>query len=38
MGGESTFEGVIPDIYYDFPEGENLKMEDNNRMFRIRKK
>jgi len=33
-----TFEWIIHDVYYDFPEGEKLKMEDNNRMFRVRQK
>ena len=35
---EKTFEWFIHDIYYDFPEDSNLKMEDNNRLFRVRKK
>ncbi len=38
LGAKKTFEGVIHDVYYDFPEGSKLKMENNNRMFRIRKK
>ncbi|MCD5380560.1 CYTH domain-containing protein [Candidatus Gracilibacteria bacterium] len=38
MGAKKTFEGVIHDVYYDFPKGSKLKMEDNKRMFRIRKK
>ena len=38
MWAEKTFEWVIHDVYYDFPEGEELKMENNKRMFRIRKK
>ena len=35
---EKTFEGEIHDVYYDFPDGKDLKMEQNNRMFRVRKK
>jgi len=35
---EKTFEGFIHDVYYDFPDNPNLKMEDNNRLFRVRKK
>jgi len=35
---EKTFEGFIHDVYYDFPDNPSLKMEDNNRLFRVRKK
>jgi len=35
---EKTFEGVIHDVYYDFPGEEKNKMEANKRMFRVRKK
>lgn len=35
---EKTFEGFIHDVYYDFPANPNLKMEDNDRLFRVRKK
>lgn len=35
---EKTFDGFIHDVYYDFPANPNLKMEDNDRMFRVRKK
>ncbi len=39
LGAIRTFEGVIHDVYYDFPDTEeNLKMENNKRMFRVRKK
>ena len=33
-----TFDGEIHDVYYDFPWWEKNKMEDNKRMFRVRKK
>ena len=34
-----TFDWVIHDVYYDFPEWKDgMKMEDNQRMFRVRKK
>ena len=34
-----TFEWVIHDVYYDFPKWKDgLKMEDNKRMFSVRKK
>ncbi len=33
-----TFEGFIHDVYYDFPNNPDHKMEANNRMFRLRKK
>lgn len=38
---EKTFEWYIHDVYYDFPavsENDKTKMEDNRRMFRVRKK
>ncbi|MDD2907674.1 MAG: CYTH domain-containing protein [Candidatus Gracilibacteria bacterium] len=38
LGAEKTFEGYIHDIYYDFVEGENMKMEENKRLFRVRQK
>jgi adenylate cyclase class IV len=39
FGAKRTFEGFIHDVYYDFPEeDENNKMEDNKRLFRVRKK
>ena len=38
LWAEKTFEGKIHDVYYDFPDGEKLKMEENNRLFRVRSK
>jgi len=38
LGAKKIFDWVIHDVYYDFPEGKELKMENNNRMFRVRKK
>ena len=39
LWGKRTFDGVIHDVYYDFPDdGKKHKMEDNKRMFRVRKK
>ena len=38
LWGKRTFEGVIHDVYYDFPGWEKNKMEDNKRMFRVRKR
>ncbi|MDC0505983.1 CYTH domain-containing protein [Candidatus Gracilibacteria bacterium] len=39
FGAKRTFEGFVHDVYYDFPEeDENNKMEDNKRLFRVRKK
>ncbi|PIE85521.1 hypothetical protein CSA08_01550 [Candidatus Gracilibacteria bacterium] len=41
FGGKKTFEGYIHDVYYDFPSGDNehkTKMDNNKRMFRVRKK
>lgn len=33
-----TFDWFIHDVYYDFPDWKNLKLEDNKRLFRVRKK
>jgi predicted adenylyl cyclase CyaB len=33
-----TFDGFIHDVYYDFPANPNLKMEEKDRLFRVRKK
>lgn len=34
-----TFEWMIHDVYYDFPsDSKKAKMQENNRMFRVRKK
>jgi predicted adenylyl cyclase CyaB len=34
-----TFEGMIHDVYYDFPsDSKKAKMQENNRMFRVRTK
>lgn len=38
LGAKKTFDWIIHDIYYDFPDWEKLKMEKNKRMFRIRTK
>ena len=38
LWAKKTFEWIIHDVYYDFPDGKDLKMEKNNRIFRIRKK
>ena len=38
LGAEKTFEWYIHDVYYDFPGGKTDKMEDNKRLFRVRKK
>jgi adenylate cyclase class IV len=40
LWAEKTFEGYIHDVYYDFPHDEEnkLKMEENKRLFRVRKK
>jgi len=39
MWAEKTFEGYIHDIYYDFPNVDGTdKMEENKRLFRVRKK
>ena len=38
-GAEKTFDGVIHDVYYDFPNDDKKdKLHANNRMFRVRKK
>lgn len=38
LGANKTFDWFIHDIYYDFPDGDNMKMEENKRLFRVRKK
>ena len=38
LWAEKTFEWFIHDIYYDFVDGKNHKMDSNDRIFRIRKK
>ena len=38
MWAERHFDGIIHDIYYDFPDDIENKMEANGRMFRLRKK
>ena len=38
LGAQKIFEGFIHDIYYDFPDDLENKMEANGRMFRLRKK
>jgi len=39
LGAIKTFEWYIHDIYYDFPdEDDTHKMEENKRLFRVRKK
>lgn len=38
LWAEKSFEWFIHDIYYDFIEWENMKMEDNKRLFRVRQK
>jgi len=38
FGAEKTFEWYIHDVYYDFPEDSIHKMEENKRLFRVRKK
>lgn len=38
LGAEKTFEGYIHDVYYDFPDELENKLEANGRMFRLRKK
>lgn len=38
LWAEKHFEGVIHDVYYDFPDELEHKMEANGRMFRLRKK
>lgn len=38
LGAKKTFEGIVHDVYYDFPDDDTHKMEANNRMFRLRQK
>lgn len=38
LGAKITFEWIIHDVYYDFTESNELKMEKNGRIFRIRTK
>lgn len=38
LWAKKTFQWFIHDIYYDFPGEENLKMEENKRLFRVRQK
>lgn len=38
LWAEKTFDWFIHDIYYDFPEWDNHKMEENKRLFRVRQK
>lgn len=38
LWAKKTFEWYIHDIYYDFEEWEKQKMEQNKRLFRVRKK
>lgn len=38
LWAQKTFEWVIHDIYYDFPNDWKNKMEQNKRLFRVRKK
>jgi len=38
LGAKKTFEGYIHDVYYDFPDDGTHKMEENKRIFRVRKK
>lgn len=38
LGAEKIFEGFIHDVYYDFPDEVENKMEANGRMFRLRRK
>lgn len=38
LWAKKTFEWYIHDIYYDFQEWENQKMDENKRLFRVRKK
>ncbi len=38
LWAEKSFEGFIHDVYYDFPNNPDHKMEANNRMFRLRQK
>lgn len=38
LWAKKTFDWIIHDVYYDFPDWKKLKMEKNKRMFRIRTK
>lgn len=38
LWAKKTFHGFIHDIYYDFPGWEKNKLEENKRLFRVRKK
>lgn len=39
LWAKKTFDGIIHDVYYDFPsDSKKPKMQQNNRMFRVRKK
>lgn len=38
LWAEKTFEWFIHDVYYDFKDWKNLKMQNNKRLFRIRKR
>lgn len=38
LWAKKVFDGYIHDIYYDFVDGKSCKMDENNRLFRIRKK
>jgi len=38
LWAKKTFEWFIHDVYYDFPNDWNYKMEDNKRLFRVRQK
>lgn len=38
LWAEKSFDGFIHDIYYDFLDWENNKMEENKRLFRVRQK
>lgn len=38
LWAEKTFEGFVHDVYYDFPDDDEHKMEANNRLFRLRQK
>ena len=38
LWARKTFEWIVHDIYYDFPDDDSHKMEANNRIFRLRKK
>ncbi len=38
LGAKKTFEGIVHDVYYDFPDDDTHKMEAKWRMFRLRQK